>query len=153
MVELKWQDPPSRSGAASGMAWQAVIEELKRNPGRWALVTDKWKTSVAPAAFRQQGCERTTRKNTDGKTYSVYARFPRPTAAASPAAPAKAAEKAKVKEAIRTGTALTPPPAAPRPPKAVEASTPAPEVRPVNDMGLSKFLADRRARGAIDHRE
>lgn len=147
MVELKWQDPPSRRGDY-GQDYGAVIEALKQRPGQWALISDSWKTSAQPAAFRQNGCEATTRKNKGSKTWSVYARFPlaKTGAAAQPAATASQSdEKAKVRQAVQSGTALTPPPAAPR-----RAAQPAASVRPANDMGLSKFLADRRARGAVD---
>lgn len=140
MVELKWQDPPSRSGGKSN-DWDLVIEQLKANPGKWALVAADWGYSAPPTAFRQQGCEATARRNKgqegEKKTWSVYARSP---IKVTPVASAKLL----VEKAIATGTALTPP-------------TPAPgrqaPVRPANDMGLNKFIADRRARGAIDIQE
>lgn len=135
MVEIVWQDPPkSRNGRAINYA--AVIESLKANPGRWALISADWKTSAGPAAFRQNGCDVTTRRNKDDKgdekTWSVYARYPVKVVPPSPA-------KARVDTAIATGTALKPP--AP----AVRQSRP-----PANDMGLSSFLEQRRARGAAD---
>jgi len=151
MTELKWQDPPARRGG-TGADYSVVIDKLKERPGKWALIADAWKTSAPPAAFRQNGCEATARRNAGSKTWSVYARFPAPASSAPAASPAKGAEKAKVQEAVRTGTALTPPPAAARQPKPPAAGSPA-SVRPANDMGLSKFLADRRARGAVDHPE
>ena len=52
MVEIKWQDPPSRRGG-TGVDYSAVIETLKSNPGKWALINNAWKTSSAPMAFRQ----------------------------------------------------------------------------------------------------
>lgn len=146
MVELTWQDPPSRRGSLHG-TYEPIIEALKENPGRWALVMDNWKTSSPPAAFKQKGCEATARRNEGSKTWSVYARFPRPKAT-TPAAPAPgAADKAKVRQAIQSGTALTPPPPAPK------KGSPAANAAGVADMGLSKFLADRRARGVVDHAE
>ncbi|QYC54968.1 hypothetical protein SEA_POPPER_51 [Arthrobacter phage Popper] len=55
--------------------------------------------------------------------------------------------KADVAKAVATGTALRPP-APPLPlPKGRQ------EVRPANDMGLNKFLEDRRKRGAVDRPE
>lgn len=142
MVEIKWQDPPSRGGG-TGVNYDPIIETLKQNPGRWALISDEWKTTAPPSAFKQRGCEATARRNKGSKTWSVYARYPGPKAAA--AAPDQ--DKARVREAVKSGTALVPPPAAaPRRP----APAPAAAVRPANDMGLSKFLADRRARGAVD---
>ena len=132
-----WQDPPRGRGGRS-LNYGALIEALQSNPGRWALIANDWRTSAGPAAFRQNGCEVTTRRNKDDKdgekTWSVYARYPIKTLPPSP-------EKARVDAAVATGTALKPAPA------------PAPRrgsVAPANDMGLSKFLADRRARGAVD---
>lgn len=141
MVEIKWQDPPSRSGNAS-RAWDPVVEQLKAHPGKWALVATDWTYSAPPAAFRQHGCEATARRNKEAagekKTWSVYARCP---IKASPVN----AEKLHVQKAVAQGTALTPP--APAPPRR-QATTP-----PANDFGISKFVADRRARGVPDGAE
>jgi hypothetical protein len=134
MVEIVWQDPPSRGGKG----YELVIEALKQNPGKWALINPKWKTSAAPAAFRQNGCEATTRKNDDGKTWSFYARSPIPKAQPRPAAPAPD-DKAAVQRAVQTGTALIPPPPAVPRPKVGEEP-------PAADPGLSKYLEARRAR-------
>lgn len=141
MVELKWQDPPSRIKKPRTSIYADVIQALKANPGKWALITDDWRATSAPAAFRQAKCEATTRRNDDGKRWSVWARFP--LAESKGRQDAGVAKKAKVAEAITTGTALKPPP--PPLPR-----NPAPAA---NDMGLQKFLADRRARGAVDIRE
>ncbi|MDN4645379.1 hypothetical protein [Arthrobacter sp. PsM3] len=141
MVELTWQDPPSRRGGTSA-DYDAVIEVLKENPGKWALISAEWKTTTPPSAFKQNGCEATARRNKDSKTWSVYARFPRPKTQPAPTAKVDA-EKAQVRQAIQTGTALTPPPAA-APKRPAPAAEP---VRPSNDMGMSQFLAARRARG------
>lgn len=144
MVEIMWQDPPTRRQRPG--EYESAIAELKKHPGRWALISAEWKTAHAPNAFRQAGCEITSRRNKDAedgtKSWSVYARFPlrKPSAEEAKAA---AAEKAAVQKAVKTGTALTPPP------KAVVRTQPV-EVRPGNDMGLTKFLADRRARGAVN---
>lgn len=138
MVEIVWQDPPSRSGGRSA-DYDLVIESLKAHPGRWALITADWKTSVAPTAFRQQGCETTTRRNKDekgtAKSWSVYARCPIK-------APPVSAAKVQVEKAIATGTALKPPPPV----------IPRKQASP-NDFGLSKFVEDRRARGVPDPAE
>ncbi|WP_160665366.1 hypothetical protein [Pseudarthrobacter sp. ATCC 49987] len=140
MVEIKWQDPPSRRGGTS-RDYDAVIE--KQNPGKWALISDQWKTTAPPSAFKQRGCEATARRNEGSKTWSVYARWPHKTTPAV-AAPVDA-EKAKILQAVQSGSALTPPPAlAPR------KGSPAANAAGAADMGLSKFLADRRARGAVD---
>lgn len=142
MAVLKWQDPPSKQTGTSGN-YDADIEELKRNPGRWALIKEDWKTSSPPGAFRQNRCEVTTRRNKDGKTWKVYARFPlaRQRAAEAPPIPVNA-EQAKVREAIKSGTALTPPPAAPK-----RQAPPAAAVAPANDFGMDAWKAARAARG------
>ena len=137
MEEIVWQDPPKGRGGRS-LNYAVLIETLKAHPGRWALIANDWKTSAGPAAFRQNGCEVTTRRNKDDKdgekTWSIYARYPIKVIPPSPA-------KARVENAIATGTALKPPG-----PRAPRKGTPA----PANDMGLSSFLAQRRARGAVD---
>ena len=136
---IVWQDPPT-ARTRRGINYDTVIESLKANPGRWALVIQDWRTSSGPAAFRQKGCDMTTRRNKDpegaDKTWSVFVRYPVKVVPPSPS-------KVRVENAIATGTALKPPaPAVPR------QSRP-----PANDMGLSSFLAERRARGAVDVRE
>lgn len=147
-VEVVWQEPPSdrqRPGQ-----YDEIIAVLKKHPGRWALISAKWKTNSPPNAFKQAGCESTARRNKtangEAKSWSVYARCP--ISKANPARVPKPAEveKAKVREAIQTGTALIPPPSIV--PRAKQ-----PGVRPANDMGMTKFLAERRARGAVDRPE
>ncbi len=127
MVEIIWQDPPTRGGG-TGINYDPVIDELKKNPGRWGLINTEWKTSAAPAAFRQQGCETTTRRNKGKKTWSVFARYP------LPAAKQQSAAQQEVKKAIQNGTALVPPPSKP-------ATTPG------DDLGLKRFREERAARG------
>jgi hypothetical protein len=144
MVEIVWQDPPTRRQRPG--EYEATIAELKKHPGRWALIASDWKTAHAPNAFRQAGCEITARRNKDTKggvkSFSVFARFPQPKLNQAQVM-AAAAEKSAVRKAVQTGTALTPPP--PVVPRAQPG-----QVRPANDMGMTKFLADRRARGAVN---
>lgn len=138
---LVWKEPPPRRSGVSA-AYDGVIEQLKDNPGKWALVTDEWSTSAAPAALAKAGCEVTCRriKDSNPKKFEVYARYPEPNPVADPKSPGKA----EVKKAISAGTALKPPPGAPAKPKAKE---PAPAPGPANDFGLSAFRAGRAARG------
>ncbi len=119
MVEILWQDPPARTGG-TGINYEPYIDELKKNPGKWGLINAEWKTSSAPAVFRQKGCETTTRRNKGKKTWSMYARFPLPEPRPKPAA------QQKVADAIQKGTALVP---------------------PANDFGLKRFQEQRAARG------
>ena len=53
MAPLKWEDPPG-VGRTSSATYAADIEELKQNPGEWALVKEVWRTNHAPAAFVQR---------------------------------------------------------------------------------------------------
>lgn len=134
MTELVWQDPPPRRKGTSSYA--AEIEVLKANPGKWAVITTAWKTTSAPAALRQAGCETTTRRNPGpDQAWTVYARFP----VAAPKVRADAGQaQTKVQQAVSRGTALTPAPAAARPPlPALKASG-----------GYSQFLAKQRSGAA-----
>jgi len=137
MVEMKWKNPPSRS--SRGTQYDEIIEELKKHPGRWALISEDWKTSGPPSRFKKAGCEATCRANKESKTWSLYARY---APKGHVAAPAPAVGKAAVAKAVPTGTALTPPPAAPKRPAPAPAPAPA-----VNDFGLGAFRAARAARG------
>lgn len=134
MVEIKWQNPPSRS--SRGTQYDEIIEELKKNPGRWALVSEDWKTSGPPSPFKKAGCEATCRANKSSKTWSLYARY---APKGHVATPAPAAAKDAVAKAVATGTALTPPPAPRGHP------SPALEDNVVEHQG--GYLAARRARG------
>jgi hypothetical protein len=138
MVEMIWKEPPPAVSSEKA----AILAELKKNPGRWALVQTRYKSTSGTAPWKKLGCEATHRRaeTTEGKSteYDIYARWPGGASAA-----VKTESKADVSKAIATGTALKPP--APPLPRARAASVP-----PANDMGLSKFLADRRARGAVD---
>lgn len=143
MVEIIWKEPPPAVSSEKA----AILAELKKHPGRWALVQTRYKSTSGTSPWKKLGCEATHRRadTTEGKSteYDIYARWPEG-ATAAPAA--RADPKAAVAKAVATGTALKPP--APAPPR--RGSAP---VVPANDMGLSKFLADRRARGAVDHPE
>ncbi|MEJ1195058.1 hypothetical protein [Pseudarthrobacter sp. CCNWLW207] len=143
MVEIKWEEPPRRGiGPGARGIYHDIIDQLKENPGRWAKVIADWPSNKPPNVFRQNKCEIVVRRNEDKTTWSIYSRYDDPAAAAAEAA--KEAAKQKVTAAVSTGTALKPPPP-PLPRKGAPA--------PANDMGMSKFLAERRARGAVDRPE
>ena len=131
---LSWQDPPTRN-PGRGNDYSKIIEQLKAKPGQWALVIKDWKTTAAPAAFRQAGCEATTRRNADKKTWSVYVRFP----AGGPKVRADAGQGRKTD----TGQSATPGAAVQPPTPAVPRQLPAPEA----SGGYSKFLASQRVNG------
>ncbi|MEE2568587.1 hypothetical protein V1638_04140 [Pseudarthrobacter sp. J64] len=116
MTELNWQDPPGQSSKAR--EYDAIVEQLKRYPGRWALIKEDNKTSTAPQLIRAAGCETKCRRHpTEAKTWKVYARWP-----VSEDYPAwqpgtVGASKAAVDKAVASGTALQPPaPRRPTPP-------------------------------------
>lgn len=143
MVEITWKEPPPTVSAK----YAPVLGELKKNPGRWALVNESASSSGAGQPWKKLGCEASVHRANPGEDkarYDVYARWPETTAPAAGKA-ALADDKATVANAVATGTALKPPPA---PPKA-----PQPEVRAANDMGLQSYLKERRARGAVDRPE
>lgn len=136
MVEMIWKEPPPAVSSEKA----AILAELKKNPGRWALVQSRYKSTSGAAPWKKLGCEATHRRadTTEGKSteYDIYARWPEE--AAPPAG--KADQKATVAKAVAGGTALTPPP----PPLPRRAGPPAP---PPADAagGYTKFLASQRA--------
>lgn len=137
MAEISWQDPPAKN-TGRGNDYSKTIETLKANPGKWALVIKDWKTTAAPAAFRQAGCEATTRRNADRKTWSVYVRYPE--AAPKVRADAGQRRESPATQAVAAGTALKPPaPSAPVGHRALPA--------PAASGGFTKFLASQRANG------
>jgi hypothetical protein len=148
MVEIKWQDPPTRRQRPG--TYDDVIAALKQNPGKWALIIEDWKTNAAPAVFKQQRLEATARKNKDGKTWSVFVRCPISKEHPARIPTATEVEKAKVQNAVQTGTALKPPvPATNRRPVPVSVGTAQAQaaVKPANDFGMEAFRAARAARG------
>lgn len=71
---IRWEEPP----VSVNGRWHEVVEELKRNPGRWALIeeglTEKYGESSLRASFRRWGCQVKTRRLEGGT--SVWARWP-----------------------------------------------------------------------------
>lgn len=145
MVEIIWREPPTEDRSKAGV----IIQHLKQFPGRWAMVQSGMKSSAGAATFKDKGCEAMARRAEDLKTYEIYARWPvseeypewvPPTLPAAP----EENDKSAIHEAIAKGTALKPPPPViPR-----RATTPAAQPAPANDFGLTKFRAERAARGA-----
>ena len=68
-------EPPSFGRPAPVSRWQPILDELKANPKKWAIVV-RGKTSDVTAAYiwlRKRGCEAATRQ--DGLERVCYARF------------------------------------------------------------------------------
>lgn len=75
---IQWEEPPpSRQGQGKkSSSWRtSIIEELQKNPGKWALVHEDVNSSGMAGPWRNAGCEAKTRKQDDG-TFSIYARWP-----------------------------------------------------------------------------
>lgn len=85
-IKLKWVTPPGRTTGQQA-ARAHIAEELKQQPGMWALV----ETDVAAStrkSWQRLGCEATTRRRVEGGgstafTHDVYARWPKPTPSTS----------------------------------------------------------------------
>lgn len=74
---VRWEDPPPPAmGPMRPGIYAEVVEELRANPGRWAVLwTDAKHASVADA-LRKRGCQVASRSNrTEPKTYTIYARY------------------------------------------------------------------------------
>jgi hypothetical protein len=81
MSELKWQDPPPGrrlGGKVGAQRIDADVEELKANPGRWALIAESV-TSPVLLSYRKRGCEVriSTVKPKPNARYDIYARWPK----------------------------------------------------------------------------
>ena len=129
-----WKEPPPLVSSEKA----ATLAELQKNPGRWALVQSRYKSTSGTTAWKKLGCEATHRRSEtatgNSPEYDIYARWPE----AKPGKPAPAATAPKsppVAQAVAAGTALKPAPAAARPP------LPAPKA----SGGYSQFLANQRA--------
>lgn len=77
-TEIRWQEPP----ATGNNRWAPVMDELKRNPGKWALLLTEV-TSGNGAQFRNRGFE--VRAISKGRGYQpgkvdIYVRWPGATA-------------------------------------------------------------------------
>lgn len=77
MSGIKWEEPQEvTSGPGRKSEYAAVVNELKRNPGRWAVVAEDVAPSMAGYLKRRYGVEVTTRGVKNGKAEKVFARWP-----------------------------------------------------------------------------
>lgn len=72
---ITWQDPPARQQKHRTVELDELAEQLRTNPGRWAIVA----TNPYPGAadqYKRRGLEVTTRTRYEGDDvlYDVYAR-------------------------------------------------------------------------------
>jgi hypothetical protein len=143
MFEMIWKEPPPLVSSEKA----AALAELQKNPGRWALVQSRYKSTSGTTAWKKLGCEATHRRSDtatgNSPEYDIYARWPETKAAGSSKPLPLPVGKAAVEKAIITGTALKPPaPAIPKP----DAVQPEPATPVASDPGLDKYLEKRRAR-------
>lgn len=74
-MDIKWQDPPPIRRGGRPSSWNPVGDELKKHPGRWALL---WEGARSPSTgidqCRKLGLKRRTHKRDDGK-WDIYAKY------------------------------------------------------------------------------
>lgn len=82
--DIIWEEPRARAGRGRGRAIEinAMVQTLKGNPGRWALVASGTHSDAAGNSWRRRGCQ--TRSvvvetlNADGqRVFDIYARWPK----------------------------------------------------------------------------
>jgi hypothetical protein len=83
-VEIEWRDPPEnkpKQGRNAGSV-KALVEELKKHPGKWAAVRSEPKSDVkklnSPSSYLRYKykVEVTVRIEDDEKTVTLFARWP-----------------------------------------------------------------------------
>lgn len=73
---MKWQEPPTpRRSSKYKTKTDLDVEELRANPGAWALVAEKRVGNSARQKYVQRGCEARSYRHPGG-LYDVYARWP-----------------------------------------------------------------------------
>jgi hypothetical protein len=73
--ELTWQDPPPDRRRQGSAYIDAIAEQLKSNPGKWALIRTVKSTGSSSSTFRKRGLEVTLRRRPDLQ-FDLYARWP-----------------------------------------------------------------------------
>lgn len=72
MVEMIWREPPPVVSSEKA----AILAELQKHPGRWALVQAAYKSTSGANAWKKLGCEATHRRTETPGAYDIYARWP-----------------------------------------------------------------------------
>lgn len=75
MVEIIWKEPPPAVNSEKA----AILAELQKHPGRWALLGKDKSSSAAADPWKKLGCEATYRRTNPGEKkpkYDVYGRWP-----------------------------------------------------------------------------
>lgn len=77
-VEINWKEPPPRPSRIESQN-AAILAELKKNPGRWALLLPDRSSSGAGGGWKKLGCEVTASRKNPGEEkakYDIYVRWP-----------------------------------------------------------------------------
>lgn len=72
MTAIEWKNPPrSRTGHRD---WDAIADQLKANPGRWALIAPGYGNRRCDAAT-SRGLTVVSRQVGETARFDIYARF------------------------------------------------------------------------------
>lgn len=74
---IKWQDPPPKASSRAGKrhtVLDRIADELKANPGRWALVKEKASPGFVEP-LKERGLQVAMRGMTGSNYGDIYARY------------------------------------------------------------------------------
>lgn len=75
-IHVLFQDPPASSRRGRQSKWITVVDQLKANPGQWALLVPSTKNASTAAYLKgQYGLDATIRKVDEDGNVAIYARF------------------------------------------------------------------------------
>lgn len=75
MVDMRWELPPDPD-RGSWAKWKPMADELKENPGEWALImegADYRQMTSARSCFAKYGCRVRIRKQPEDGGWNVWA--------------------------------------------------------------------------------
>lgn len=76
MTEVQWEDPPPTRGPGRPWAGQALADELRAHPGRWALAGSYKHLGSRQQFWKKRGYEAVTRSNKETGETALYVRWP-----------------------------------------------------------------------------
>ncbi len=74
---ISWEDPSLRRGGRAS-EFYSIVEELKKNPGQWAVVAEDKPTSTQTYLRKRYGLEVTCRGIKGSRAAKIYARWVAP---------------------------------------------------------------------------